>query len=441
LVAALLSGKKVLISTGTRNLQDQLYQRDLPLVRAAVDRPVTTALLKGRANYLCRQRLEQTQRDGRFANRQSAALLARIVDYASHTRGGDIAELKDVPEDSELWPQVTSTAENCLGGRCPAFQDCFVKRAREQALAADVLVVNHHLFFADLALREEGFGQLLPGVEAVIFDEAHQLPEVAANFFGQRVSSREIAGLVRDVQVAETQERSGVEGLIERAHGAEKAAADLRLAFGVEPRRDAWSRVESPEVSRALEAFKHALGQLSDALEAAAPKGEALANCYRRAASLSERVYWLSEGVPTEQVVWVETTARGLSLNVTPLSVAPQFGAQVNGSDKAWVFTSATLAVNGSFSHFQRTLGLEHADTAQWDSPFDYANQGLLYLPKGLPDPSAPDYTVRVVDAALPIIEASGGRAFFLFTSHRALKVASELLASRLSYTLLVQGS
>ena len=441
LVPALLCGRKVLISTGTKNLQDQLYQRDLPLVREALGKPVTTALLKGRANYLCLYRLEQVQLEARLANKRSVGELARIAAHARRTRSGDVAEIREVPEDSELWPLVTSSADNCLGGRCPRFNDCFVKRAREQALAADVLIVNHHLFFADLVLREEGFGQLLPGVQAVIFDEAHQLPEIASNFFGYSVSSRELAGLARDVLLAETKERSSVPELADNARAVEKAAADLRLAFGVEARRDAWSRLDGVGVFRALDALKHGLGQLANRLEAAAPKGEGLANCYRRAAGLLDRLYLLSESVAADYIAWFETSARGFGLHLTPLSVATLFGNQVCGADKSWVFTSATLTINGSFEHFQRELGLAHADTAQWDSPFDYANQTLLYLPSGLPEPSTPDYTRRVIEAALPVIAASGGRAFFLFTSHRALKLAHELLAGRLDYPLLVQGT
>jgi ATP-dependent DNA helicase DinG len=459
LVPALLAGQKVLISTGTKNLQDQLFQRDLPLVREALGRPVTTALLKGRSNYLCLYRLEQTQleagfadrnearaavqgRTGRgFASKRSAQDVTRIAAHARRTRSGDVAEIRDVPEDSELWPLVTSSADNCLGGRCPRFNDCFVKRAREQALAADVLIVNHHLFFADLVLREEGFGQLLPGVQAVIFDEAHQLPEIASNFFGYSVSSRELAGLARDVLLAETKERSGVAELADNARAVEKAAADLRLAFGVEPRRDAWSRLDGAAVFHALDALKHELGQLANRLEAAAPKGEGLANCYRRAAALLDRLYMLSESVPADHIAWFETTARGFSLHLTPLSVATLFGAQVSGVDKAWVFTSATLTINGSFEHFQRELGLAHADTAQWDSPFDYSNQTLLYLPSGLPEPSTPDFTRQVIEAALPVVAASSGRAFMLFTSHRALRLAHELLAGRIDYPLLVQGT
>ena len=238
LVPAILSGKKVLISTGTRNLQDQLFNRDLPVVREALEIPFAAALLKGRANYLCLHRLENLS--GSEPTRRHMAELVQVVSWARSTRTGDLAEMGEIPEDSDLWPLVTSTADNCLGGKCPRYGDCFVNRARREALAADVLVVNHHLFFADLALREEGFGQLLPGVEALIFDEAHQLPEVAANFFGQSINSFQLIGLARDAVTEELKEKSGIGALRPAAQALEKAVADFRLAFGAEPRRDAW---------------------------------------------------------------------------------------------------------------------------------------------------------------------------------------------------------
>ncbi|MDH3563395.1 MAG: ATP-dependent DNA helicase, partial [Gammaproteobacteria bacterium] len=245
LVPALLSGKKILISSGTRHLQDQLYHRDLPLVRDALAIPVTTALLKGRANYLCRHRLERTVSEGRLTLRQEQSRLVRIHEWSAHTKRGDIAELSDIPEDSELWPQVTSTAENCLGSECTHYDQCFINRARREALTADLVVVNHHLFFADLALREEGFGQLLPGVEAIIFDEAHQLPEIASNFLGISLSAHQLTGLCRDTVAEEVREKSDVAGLQEAAQTLEKATADFRLAFGVEPRRGAWDKLEN----------------------------------------------------------------------------------------------------------------------------------------------------------------------------------------------------
>lgn len=443
LVPALLSGKKVLISTGTKALQDQLFQRDLPLIRDTLAVPVTVALLKGRANYLCRYRLGRVEDERRMPSARAADEFQRVRDWAGRTRTGDTAELTGVPEDSAVWPVVTSTAENCLGSQCPDYADCFVNRARQQALAAEVLVVNHHLFFADLVLREEGFGRLLPGVDAVIFDEAHQLPEIAGNFFGISLSANQLLNLARDTLTEDIKEHSGIAELPKRARALEKAVADMRLALGGAPRREAWARLNDDKVFRAaLDHVRVRLTGLSAALETAAPRGQGLANCARRADDLIDRLLQISESPPADYVAWLETTTRGFILRLSPLEVAAPFRqCMEEAAHKAWVFTSATLAVQEDFKHFQSQLGLESAETRLWGSPFDFPRQSLLYLPEGLPPPAAPEYTERVVQAALPVLEASVGRAFFLFTSHRALRSAAELLAGRIAYPLLVQGS
>lgn len=440
LVPVLLSGKKTLISTGTRHLQDQTYHRDLPQVRDALGVPVSTALLKGRSNYLCRHRLARTAAEGRFASRVQAADFQKLAAWAQRTRRGDIAEVSEVPEDSELWSFVTSTADNCLGAGCTDFDKCHVNAARREALAADVVVVNHHLFFADLALREEGFSQLLPGVEAVVFDEAHQLPEIVSVFFGQSLSGSQLNGLCRDTVAEEVREKSGVAGLSETVAKLEKAVADFRLAFGKEPKRASLAGLEDDKPFRqALSDLAARLDGLAQALALAAPKGQGLANCHRRALDLVERLTLIRDAT-SDYVSWYETTNRGFSLYLTPLDVSGPFRGRVEDSRKAWVFTSATLAINKSFAHFQAQLGLEQAETGLWDSPFDYARNTLLYLPSGLPNPGSPDYTVAVIEAALPVLRASRGRAFLLFTSHRALRLAEELLQNRLDHPLLVQG-
>jgi ATP-dependent DNA helicase DinG len=441
LVPTLLSGRKVLISTGTRHLQDQLYHRDLPLIRDALAIPVTTALLKGRSNYLCRHHLERAELDGAVTGKRQSTDLARLVLWSKRTKSGDVVEVTEVSEDSELWPQVTSTTDNCLGSQCPSYDDCFVNRARREALAADVVVVNHHLFFADLALREEGFGQLLPGVEAVIFDEAHQLPDVASNFLGISLSSHQLNSLSRDAVAEDVKEHSGIADLQPAAQSLEKAAADFRLAFGVEPRRDSWNKLGGAKAFHsALTELKSRLAALGAVLDVAGGKGQGLANCAHRASGLLDRLLLIGENPPPEYVAWFETTTRTFTLYLTPLDIAASFRQYASAGKKAWIFTSATLAINKSFTHFQARLGLEEAETGLWDSPFDYARQTLLFIPPGLPEPSAPDYTDRVIEMSLPILKASRGRAFLLFTSHRALKVATARLRNELKYPLLVQG-
>jgi ATP-dependent DNA helicase DinG len=442
LVPALLSGKKVLISTGTKNLQDQLFHRDLPLLRQALAVPVQVALLKGRANYLCLHRLEQAQEDSRSRPRAvPVSEIQRIASWAGSTRSGDIAELTDVPESSPVWPQVTSTTDNCLGQECAFFSDCHVVKARREAAAADVVVVNHHLFLADMALRDEGFGEVLPGAEAVVFDEAHQLPETASRFFGTTLSSRQLLDLARDSIAAQLEEAPDFPKLREAAEGLESAAREFRLALGVPVRRAAWQVIAAePSVTGALARLQEALNQLKTYLQAMAERGKELENCSRRVLTLLARLA-LFFGEPEQQAVrWFETTARGFLLYVTPLDISQPFQARIAAYKSAWIFTSATLAIGDDFSHFKSRIGIGKCVEARWDSPFDFARQAMLYLPRIDRDPRDFGYTEAVVEAALPVIEASRGRAFLLFTSHKALQLAESLLRGRIAYPLLTQG-
>ena len=440
LVPALLSGKKVIVSTGTKALQDQLFHRDLPAVREALGVTVSVALLKGRSNYLCLHRLSLTEAEGRFRSREQADQLVRVRDWAGRSRSGDIAELTDIPEDSAVWPLVTSTTDNCLGQECPSIRDCHVLKARRAALEADLLVINHHLFFADLALREEGFGELLPGAQAVILDEAHQLPDTAAQFFGVTVSSRQLIELAHDSIAEQIKEAGDMPELRDDAEKLEQATRDLRLAFGAEQKRGGWREIEA-QLRTALDTLCGQLGTLSQHLETAAPRGKGLENCWGRAVQLEERLEQVTQAHPTEHVQWFETFPRSFALHSTPLNSAAMFRTHLARQKCAWLFTSATLTVGGRFEHFIDRMGLEDALTERWDSPFDFTRQALLYLPAALPAPSEPRYTEAVIEAAVPVLHASGGRAFLLFTSHRALQEAQQLLTNRLPFPLLVQGS
>lgn len=442
LVPALLSGKKVIISTGTKNLQDQLFHRDLPVVREALGVPLRAALLKGRANYLCLYRLELAELEGRARSRTEAAELLRVRDWAGRTRSGDIAEVVDIPEESLVWSAVTSTVENCLGQDCAHLSDCHVMKARRAAQEADVVVINHHLLFADMALKEEGYGELLPGANAFILDEAHQLPEVASDFFGLSVSSRQMLDLARDATTEQLRDAGDMEGIATAAAALEKAVLDLRLALGPELRRAAWHEVSGkPEVVAARQAVEEGLLCLEQALEPAAQRGKGLELCLRRSQELLERFARVSQSPAEGEIQWFETYTRSFALHLTPMDIAGTFRGHMARYRSAWIFTSATLAVGGSFRHFTDRLGLQEAATLRLDSPFDYARNALLYVPAGMPDPNAPEFTAAVVEAAIPVIEASRGRAFMLFTSHRALKEAAELLRGRLPYELLIQGS
>ncbi|TVT61068.1 MAG: ATP-dependent DNA helicase [Azoarcus sp. PHD] len=451
LVPALMSGGKVIVSTGTKTLQDQLFNRDLPTVRAALKVPVSIALLKGRANYVCHYHLERNERDGRFQTPQDAADLRAISRFARVTQSGDKAECTDVREDSAAWIAATSTRDNCLGQDCPQVKECFVMQARRTAMEADVVVVNHHLFFADVMLRDEGMGELLPACNAVIFDEAHQLPETASLFFGETVSTSQVLELARDTRSETVSGARDCIALIDETRALEKAARDLRLVFGTESTRmSAAQAAEKEDFTAQVDALAAALDKMEVVLDTQAERSEGLANCLRRAQEMSERLRrWLS---PDEKdlIRWVEIFAQSLALNATPLHVSDVFKRQLEAQPRAWVFTSATLAVGkADFGHYNRELGLAWMDpppmTAVWGSPFDYATQALLYAPQGMPDPNSPDYIEAVARTALPLIRAARGRAFVLCTSLRAMRRVHELIADGLQHAndplpLLLQG-
>lgn len=442
LMPALDSGKRVIISTGTRHLQDQLYNQDLPVVRDALKVSVQSALLKGRANYLCLHRLEVAASEGQQRTRQQRSDLELIRAWSGRTRSGDIARLAEIPEDSPLWPKVTSTVENCLGQECGYYQDCFVVRARRTAMDADIVVINHHLLFADMLLREEGFGELLPGVDVIIVDEAHQLPEVASLFFGITVSSHQLHDLVRDTRVEHLREAGDMADLPEAAQQLETALQKFRLALGTGDRRAPWTEIaDKHQVVEALQGLKTVLAGLVDWLALAAERGKGLDSCWQRGKALAERLDLLLEMPAGEYVFWFELRRRSFRLNLTPLDIAPAFSKSLETLPDTWVFTSATLAVSSSFSHFTARLGLEDANTLQLDSPFNYKKNALVYLPAAMPEPADPGYTRAVVDTARDILEASRGRAFLLFTSHAALQEAAVELQDSVDYPLLVQGT
>jgi ATP-dependent DNA helicase DinG len=455
LVPALLYGGKVIISTGTKTLQDQLFERDLPLVRDALAAPVTVALLKGRANYICHHHLERAAREDRLPSREDIRHLPKIVAFARASGSGDRAALADVPETATIWPLVTSTRDNCLGQNCGHYAECFVMKARRDALDADVVVVNHHLFFADVMLRDEGVSELLPNCNTIILDEAHQLPDTATLFFGQQVGAGQLSELARDAEVAARTTARDVPDLPDAASELLPAIRKLRMAAGDLPgkfTRDV--ALARPDFAAALDGLAAALDRLATELGHFAERGEELASVAARADEAARMVArWRdgSDAIPDspeeaqEWIRWIDVTPHGFQLQASPLSVAPLMRRHVEGTARAWIFTSATLAVGRDFSHYTSQLGLDHAATGAWESPFDYPTQGLLYVPRGLPAPNSSEHTDAVVDAALPLVRASGGRAFLLFTTLRALLHARERLAAALAreglaFPLLVQG-
>jgi ATP-dependent DNA helicase DinG len=442
LMPALLSGKKVIISTGTRHLQDQLFGKDLPVVREALNAPVHSALLKGRSNYLCWHRLQTAGSEGRQLSGKQMHELEDVRAWSGHTASGDIAELGLVSEDSVVWPRVTSTVENCLGQECEYFQDCFVVKARRNAMEADIVVINHHLLFADMVLKEEGFGELLPGADAFIIDEAHQLPEVASIFFGTTLSSHQLRDLARDVRLEHLREAGDMQDLPDAADRMEAVIHQLRLALGQADRRAAWSEVAADQGLQAvLLDLAGCLQRLKEWLELAAERGKGLESCRQRATVMNDRLLLLLGHASSDYIHWFETFRTSFRLNLTPLDVAPYFKSCVESLQSAWVFTSATLAVGEGFEHFSGQLGLDDARKLKLDSPFNYKKNALLYMPTAMPAPNDRFYVDAVVSCARDILQASRGRAFMLFTSHAALQSAARQLQDTLPYPLLVQGS
>ena len=472
LVPAMLWGGKVIVSTGTKHLQDQLFQRDIPTVRDALAVPVTVAMLKGRANYLCHYYLQRTADNGRLPSRQETSYLQDIVRFAKITRTGDKAELASVPETAAVWSMVTSTRENCLGQECPHYKECFVMQARREAQQADIVVVNHHLLFADIMLRDTGMAELLPTANTIVFDEAHQLPETATLFFGETLSTAQFLELARDSVAEGLGHAREVVDWVKLGAALERSARDVRLAFKEDSVRLSIGQLpDGHPLFAALETLETELAALANALSSQAERAESLGACLRRARELQGILSgWTTPpteaerdvasdaaggdaatadkkavGDPNEKVRWIEVFAHTVQLHETPLSVAPIFAKQRAGVPRAWIFTSATLSVRGDFAHYAAQMGLNARRSMTLPSPFDYPTQGLLYVPRNLPQPSSPMFTDAVFEAALPAIEASGGGVFMLCTTLRAvdkiaMKLRDTIEARGWNYPLLVQG-
>jgi ATP-dependent DNA helicase DinG len=441
LVPAITCGKRVIISTGTRHLQDQLFHNDLPVVKRTLGRNPRTALLKGRANYLCRARLERALQNPVLRTPQFKTQLAQIRHWATQTRSGDIAEVLEVPETSEIWSYVTSNDDFCADHSAEEQAGCFINRARKKAMDATLIVVNHHLFCADLALKEGDFGEILPDTEVVVIDEAHQLPDTAAVFFGRRLSSRQLLDLARDSLSEFLTEAPDVEEIRDRSARLEKSVRDFRLAMGVEPRRDAWATVENePGVQGALDHLRESLELLFEPLDVASVRGKGLEGCRRRCLEHMEVLESYTNLRDEDYIHWFETYRTGFSLNLTPQTVAKPFSTALGQLNCSWIFTSATLAVNGSFEHFKSQLGIEDANEILLDSPFDYKKNAMLYLPANMPQPQEQGFNDAVLAVARQVVSASSGRCFVLFTSHRSLAWVAAELKRDCQYPILVQG-
>lgn len=458
LVPAMLSGGKVVLSTGTKTLQDQLFERDIPTVREALGAPIRVALLKGRSNYVCLHHLERAHSEGRFLQKEDARHIQNILRFSKMTKRGDKAECADVPESAAVWHMATSTKDNCLGSECARYDECFVVKARREALEADLVVVNHHLFFADVALKEEGMAELLPNCNTVIFDEAHQLPDTAGIFFGQRFSTTQVLDLAQDVRLSALAEARDCLDLPVQSAALDKAARDFRLTLGNDTvRQPASQMLRHAEFLKGLDALAARIDLMTELLQTQAGRSPDLERAWQRCTALGQDLMRWKRGAlnqpmagtadkagsapdensgqtPGDYVYWVETLGHGLHLHATPLSVAEPFTKLMASSPRSWIFTSATLAVQGDFGHYQEAMGLHDIASYCWDSPFDYGQQAMLCCPTELPDPNSTDYTDRLVDAVLPLIQAAEGRTFFLCTSLRAMQRVRSQLETRLAF-------
>jgi len=441
LVPVFLSDKKVIISTGTKNLQDQLFYKDIPLIRKTVISPKKIALLKGRSNYCCLYRTAKYRAQKKFQGRKMATLFSSLTDWANQSESGDISEFGGIPENDRLWSYATSSADNCLGSECPDHDKCFVVKARKKAMDADLVVVNHHLFFSDQALKQEGFGEILPETEVLIFDEAHQLPDIASHFFGSSLSMRQVETLCKDVIEAEISEAADSKELQLPGKQLEKSVADFRLALGQFPQKSDWSRIQqAPTIGEAVEHLQASISDLLTALEALASRGKELASCFMRLESVA-LVFEQFLHPEDSQVSWYEWSERNFRLIISPIDISEAFRQKLDASSfDSIFFTSATLSSQQSFKYYSQRLGIEDIATNQFDSPFDYESQALLYIPEYLPDPSHADYASAFGELCRELIEITQGHCFILFTSYRMLTWTADYLRSRIDYPLFVQG-
>lgn len=441
LAPALRSGKKIIISTGSKALQDQLYSRDLPKVASALKYKGKMALLKGRSNYLCLERLEQQSLSGGELASQSLSDLAHLRSWSSMTEEGDISTCAVIAEDSFVWPLVTSTNDNCLGSDCPLYKECFVVKARRKAMDADIVVVNHHLFMADMVVKESGFGELIPTADVMIFDEAHQIPDIASQYFGQQLTSRQLLDMAKDITIAyRTEIRDSVQ-LQKSADRLSQSTLDFRLALG-EPgfRGNLRDVLSQSSIQRALLLLDDALELCYDVVKLSLGRSALLDAAFERATVYRNRLKRLKDVSLPGYSYWYECNSRHFVLALTPLSVTDKFRELMNDKPGAWIFTSATLSVNDRLNHFTQRLGLDKVETLLLASPFDYANQALLCVPRFLPSPNERGGSRQLAAMLRPLIEANEGRCFFLCTSHQMMRELAEEFRASMTLPVLVQG-
>lgn len=442
LVPALLSGKKTIVSTGSKNLQDQLFNRDLPTIQKALKYKGKVALLKGRANYLCLERLEQVTAMGVLGDKSVLADLKKVSTWQNSSKTGDLSECITIADDSPILPQLVSTTESCLGSDCPHFKDCYVVQARRKAMEADVVVVNHHLFCADMSVKETGFGELIPEAELVIFDEAHQLPDIASQYFGQSLSSRQLFDICKDTNIVYRTELKDVAQLGKASDHLTKVVQDFRLLMGGEGqiRGNLRDLFRDKKVVDGLVKVAENIDFLSEVVKKSLGRSETLDKIFERLAEVKVQLKKLMDTTVIGYCYWYEANGRSFGLHITPLTVSDKFGEQLKNQQIGWVFTSATLEVGGTFDHFCQRLGIENAEQLVLQSPFDYHNQSLLCVPRYLPDTNKSHTLTALGQLLKPVIEANKGRCFLLCTSYYMMRGLADFLREHSSLNVLLQG-
>jgi ATP-dependent DNA helicase DinG len=446
LYPALLKGGKVVISTATKNLQDQLFFNDIPKIREALKISVKVNILKGRGNYICKLRMENTIQEGMFFNKEDAQHLQLIKAFSDNTDSGEVSEISEIPETSTIWPMVTSTKENCLGQDCEFYKECFLVKARKEALESEVLIVNHHLFFADFVLKDEELSEILPKANTIIFDEAHQIPLVASFFLGQSISSSQISNLIQDCQQGLKKYPDTIKVLDALSKDFQEIVFELKKIVSPFPARLNINNLKNYEnFEKTYNSLIEKLELLGITLSKHSEENAELQKLFERSSELNIKFSsWLKKD-NQNNIYWLEVFARTVQFNETPISISEQFNKFQEKSDSAWIFTSATLSINGSFDHFVKLLGLEKAITQYLQSPFNYSENAFLYVPKEIPDSKDELFNLVLVKKALPLIKASKGRAFVLATSLKSMEeigalLKDELKKNEINYPVITQG-
>jgi ATP-dependent DNA helicase DinG len=441
LVPALRSNKKVILSTGSKNLQDQLFSKDLPIIKKALNYTGKISLLKGRSNYLCLDRLYHQYAAAGDLDKDLRVDLARIKNWSIKTKEGDISKCTTVTEDNPIWPILTSTNENCLGSDCEHYNDCYVVKARKRALNADIVVVNHHLFLADIVVKDSGFGELIPKADVMIFDEAHQLPDLACHYFGQQLTSRQLFDLAKEINLCYRTEIKDMSQLQQCADKLQKCTQDLRIVISQQsPKGNLRFLFNQLAVKKELSYLSDALDFCHEVLRLAVGRSSALDNCLERVDQYNTLLERLQETNVTGFSYWYESSNNYFIFALTPLSVANKFTELLIERKGSWIFTSATLSVNNKLGYFTKRLGLTNAESLILESPFNYEQQTLMCVPRYIPSPNEQGNAEKLVEILLPVIEANKGRCFFLCTSYAMMNALAKQFRELTKLPVLVQG-